>query len=120
MRPDVIALQGTLTAEFKFPVYKVSVSSPSVRDTTGSTGRGVCTLVRKGITFIEHKVVSENSQIEPTFIEVISGKKSRKESTFILNVYSSTVTYETEVQGSAAQGKPYRRPEQQAGRVRRL
>ncbi|KAL1445243.1 hypothetical protein MTO96_045131 [Rhipicephalus appendiculatus] len=69
VRPDVIVLQETLTEEVKFPGYKASVSSPSLRDTTGSTGRGACTLVRKGITFLEHKVLGENSLIEHTFIE---------------------------------------------------
>ncbi|XP_077552161.1 uncharacterized protein LOC144166528 [Haemaphysalis longicornis] len=89
VRPDVIVLQETFTEEVKLPGYKASVSTPSLRDTTGSTGRGACTLVRKDITFLEHEVLGVNSLIEPTFIEVVTGKKSRKDNTFILNVYSS-------------------------------
>ncbi|KAH6944215.1 hypothetical protein HPB50_002345 [Hyalomma asiaticum] len=88
VRPDVIVLQETLAEEVKLPGYKASVSPPSLRGTTGSTGRGACTLVRKGIT-LEHEVLGTNSPIEHTFIEVVTGKKGRKESTFILNVYSS-------------------------------
>ncbi|KAH6920666.1 hypothetical protein HPB50_028344 [Hyalomma asiaticum] len=89
VRPDVIVLQETLTEEVKLPGYKASVSPPNLRGTTGSTGREACTLVRKGITFLEHEVLGANSPIEHTFIEVVTGKQSRKESTFILNVYSS-------------------------------
>ncbi|KAH6927142.1 hypothetical protein HPB50_000003 [Hyalomma asiaticum] len=69
-RPDVIVLQETLIKEVNLPGYKVSVSPLSLWDTTGSTGRGASTLVRKGITFLEHKVLGTNSPIEHTSIEV--------------------------------------------------
>lgn len=111
VRPDVIVLQETLTEEVKLPGYKASVSPPSLRGTTGSTGRGACTLVRKGITFLEHEVLGANSPIEHTFIEVVTGKKSRKESTFILNVYSSPAHRKQKFK-SAPQGRLHRQPEQ--------
>ncbi|XP_077542813.1 uncharacterized protein LOC144155328 [Haemaphysalis longicornis] len=43
-------------------------------------------MVRKGVTFIEHEL--HKSKIEYTLIKVVSGKK-HKNSTFLLNVYSS-------------------------------
>lgn len=69
--PDVIVLQDTLTYEVKLPGYMTSVSPPSLRDMTGSTCRRACTLVRKGITFLEYEVRGVNSLIEPTFIDVV-------------------------------------------------
>ncbi|KAH7971817.1 hypothetical protein HPB52_002977 [Rhipicephalus sanguineus] len=50
-------------------------------------GQGVCTFVRKGITFMEHELIGR-SAIEHCTVEVITGKK-RKESTFLVNVYSN-------------------------------
>ncbi|XP_077560733.1 uncharacterized protein LOC144175532 [Haemaphysalis longicornis] len=47
--------------------------------------RGVCTLVKKGISFVQHDLNS--TKIEHTFVEIIPAK-NRKGSIFILNVYS--------------------------------
>ncbi|KAH8036970.1 hypothetical protein HPB51_007639 [Rhipicephalus microplus] len=66
VRRDVIVLQQTLT----------------------DTGRGACTMLMKGIPFLEHEVLGENNLIEHAFIEVITRKKTRKENTFMLNVCS--------------------------------
>lgn len=44
-------------------------------------------MVKKGITFVEHELLN-NSMIEHTMVEVVTGRK-KKESTYIANVYSS-------------------------------
>ncbi|KAK8778850.1 hypothetical protein V5799_019810 [Amblyomma americanum] len=80
-KPDIIMIQETRTDAVSLPGYRVYAKSPKV-----SGGRGICTLVRKGLTFIEHEVHS--SKIEYTLIDVITGKKE-KNITFLLNVYSS-------------------------------
>ncbi|XP_072142945.1 uncharacterized protein [Dermacentor andersoni] len=80
-KPDIIMIQETRTDTVSLPGYRVYAKSPKV-----SGGRGICTLVRKGLTFIEHEL--HNSKIEYTLIEVVTGKK-QKNSTFLLNVYSS-------------------------------
>ncbi|XP_070377433.1 uncharacterized protein [Dermacentor albipictus] len=74
-------IQETRTDALSLPGYRVYAKSPKV-----SGGRGICTLVRKGLTFIEHEL--HNSKIEYTLIEVVTGKK-QKNSTFLLNVCSS-------------------------------
>ncbi|XP_077492029.1 uncharacterized protein LOC144102713 [Amblyomma americanum] len=80
-KSDIILIQETRTDTVSLPGYRVHAKSPKV---TG--GRGICTLVRKGLTFIEHEL--QKSKIEYTLIEVVMGKK-QKNSTFLLNVYSS-------------------------------
>ncbi|XP_072143750.1 uncharacterized protein [Dermacentor andersoni] len=74
-------IQETRTDAVSLPGYRVHAKSLKV-----SGGRGICTLVRKGLTFIEHELHS--SKIEYTLIEAVTGKK-QKNSTFLLNVYSS-------------------------------
>ncbi|KAG0444479.1 hypothetical protein HPB47_013748 [Ixodes persulcatus] len=78
-KPDVILLQETLTDAPFLPGYRVHRGPPD--------GRGLCTLVRKGLTFVEHEL-HNNSKIEHTLTEIIPGKK-RKGSIFLLNVYSN-------------------------------
>nr|XP_050042883.1 uncharacterized protein LOC126540140 [Dermacentor andersoni] len=80
-------LQETLIEEVKLSGYRPHASPPSFRTAAGSNGRGVCTLVRKGLTYVEHELLSK-SPIEHTMVEVVTGKK-QKESTFLVNVYSS-------------------------------
>ncbi|KAH7946475.1 hypothetical protein HPB49_025547 [Dermacentor silvarum] len=87
-KPDVIMIQETHSEETpRLPGYGSNDSPPSERDTSKGKGRGVCTFVRKGITFMEHELIGR-SAIEHCTVEVITGKK-RKESTFLVNVYSN-------------------------------
>lgn len=87
-KPDVIMIQETHSEETpSLPGYRSHDSPPSERDTSKGKGRGVCTFVRKGITFMEHELIGR-SAIEHCTVEVITGKK-RKESTFLVNVYSN-------------------------------
>lgn len=76
-KPDVILLQETLTATPTLPGYRVQVGPAG--------GRGLCTLVRKGLTFLEHEI---KNKIEHVYTEVIPTKNNKK-SLFILNLYSS-------------------------------
>ncbi|XP_065283174.1 uncharacterized protein [Dermacentor albipictus] len=71
----------------RLPDHRSHDSPLSKRDTSKGKGRGACTFVRKGITFMEHKMIGR-SAIELCTVEVITGKK-RKESTFVVNVYSN-------------------------------
>lgn len=84
-KPDIIMIQETLVEETRLPGYRTHASPPS-RAASGK-GRGVCTLVRKGLNCVEREGI-KNSLIEHTMIEVITGRK-RKESTFFVNIYSS-------------------------------
>lgn len=76
-KPDVILLQETLTATPTLPGYRVQVGPAG--------GRGLCTLVRKGLTFLEHEI---KNKIEHVYTEIIPTKNNKK-SLFILNLYSS-------------------------------
>ncbi|XP_077547566.1 uncharacterized protein LOC144159740 [Haemaphysalis longicornis] len=67
--------------------YRSVASRPKDRGTARRGGRGVCTMVKKGITFVEHELLN-NISIEHTMVEVVTGNK-KKESTYIANVYSS-------------------------------
>lgn len=78
-KPDVILLQETLIDAPSLPGYRVHKGPPD--------GRGLCTLVRKGLTFVEHEL-HNTIKIEHTLTEIIPGKK-RKGSIFLLNVYSN-------------------------------
>ncbi|XP_077528038.1 uncharacterized protein LOC144139615 [Haemaphysalis longicornis] len=69
------------------PGYRSYASPPSARTAGKGAGQGVCTLVKKGLTYIEHGLL-QNSAIEYLAIEVVTGRK-RKESTCIVNVYSN-------------------------------
>lgn len=77
-KPDVLLLQETLTEKPSLPGYRVHAGP--------SDGRGLCTLVRKGLTFVEHRL--SNVRIEHTLTELIPTKQ-RKNSIFILNIYSN-------------------------------
>lgn len=91
--PDVILLQETHSeAPPTLPGYRSHASPPSARAAGKGTGQGVCTMVRKDITFVDHTILS-NSAIEHCAVELITGKK-RKESTFLINVYSNPQHYQ--------------------------
>lgn len=77
-KPDVILLQETLTNAVTLTGYKAHSSKIE--------GRGLCTLVRKRLTFVDHEL--SGVQMEHALIELVSTKR-RKESIFLLNVYSS-------------------------------
>lgn len=77
-KPDVLLLQETLTDKPSLPGYMVHAGPPD--------GRGLCTLVRKGLTFVEHRL--SNVRIEHTLTELIPTKQ-RRNSIFILNIYSN-------------------------------
>ncbi|KAH7985367.1 hypothetical protein HPB49_026459 [Dermacentor silvarum] len=77
-KPDVI-LQETLTNAPSLPGYRVHKGPPD--------GKGRCTLVRKGLTLVEHEL-QNNIKIKHKLTEIIQGKK-RKGSIFLLNVYSN-------------------------------
>lgn len=87
--PDVILIQETHSeTPPTLPGYRTHASPPSARDAGKGVGRGVCALIRKGITFIEHDILGR-SAIEHCAIELVTGTKKRKESTIIVNVYSN-------------------------------
>ncbi|XP_077541278.1 uncharacterized protein LOC144153521 [Haemaphysalis longicornis] len=86
-RPDVILIQETHTEDTpKLPGHRSYASPPSARIAGKGAGQGVCTLVRKGITYVEHGLL-RNTAIEHLAIEVVTGRK--KESTYIVNIYSN-------------------------------
>ncbi|KAG0436899.1 hypothetical protein HPB47_017709 [Ixodes persulcatus] len=77
-KPDVILLQETLTDAPTLMGYREHVCTIE--------GRGLCTLVRKGLTFVDHEL--GGVQVEHSFVELIP-TKHRKQSIFVLNVYSN-------------------------------
>lgn len=79
-KPDVIMLQETVSAAPFLPGYKSHVNP--------AQGRGMCTFVRKGLTFVEHTIKQGNIKTEYTFTEIIPSKQ-REGSLFLLNVYSN-------------------------------
>lgn len=86
-KPDVILLQETLIEETpRLPGYR-SIAKPPSQVIPGKRGRGICTLVRKGLTFIELQP-TKSTTAEQIFIEIITGKCA-KESTYVLNIYCS-------------------------------
>lgn len=92
-RPDVILLQETHSeAPPTLPGYRSYASPPSARAVGKGAGQGVCTLVKKGITYIEHGLLG-NSAIEHRAVEIVTGRR-RKESTFVINVYSNPKHYQ--------------------------
>lgn len=84
-KPDMLVLQETLNEDVRLPGYRVHACSPN-RAINGS-GRGICTLIRKGI-FYEEREGLKKSSAEHIITEVVVGKKW-KQSIYILNVYSS-------------------------------
>ncbi|KAH9384076.1 hypothetical protein HPB48_026059 [Haemaphysalis longicornis] len=102
-RLDVIMIQETHSEERpKIPGYRLNDSPPSKRETSKGKGRGVCTFIRKGITFIEHELLGR-SAIEHCAVEIITGKK--KESTYLVNAISNPALRPAEIQGTTPQGK---------------
>lgn len=86
--PDIILIQETHSENTPtLPGYRAHASPPSARDCGKGAGRGVCTFVRKGITFTTHDIVGR-STIEHCTTEVIIGRKS-KESILLVNIYSN-------------------------------
>ncbi|KAH6920879.1 hypothetical protein HPB50_028133 [Hyalomma asiaticum] len=77
-KPDVILVQKTLTNAATLTGYKTH--------NTKIEERGLCTLVRKRLTFIDHEI--SRVQMEHALIELIPSKR-RKQSIFLLDVYSS-------------------------------
>lgn len=73
-------LQETVTTTPSLPGYKAHISP--------AQGRSVCTLVGKGLTFVEHKVKQGRMKAQYTFTENIPCKQ-RKVSSFLLNIYSN-------------------------------
>lgn len=88
--PDVIIIQETLSNEAPtLPGYRsFAKSPPSARDTGSKKGRGVCTLVKKGLIVIEHDLVPR-SAIEHVTTEIVAGKRKRRTSITVVNLYSN-------------------------------
>nr|XP_037282384.1 uncharacterized protein LOC119175583 [Rhipicephalus microplus] len=61
---------------------------PRARTVGKDAGQGVCTLVKKNLTLIDHELLP-NGTIERSTVEIVIGKRKRRESTFIINVYSN-------------------------------
>ncbi|XP_077553263.1 uncharacterized protein LOC144168052 [Haemaphysalis longicornis] len=87
--PDIIMIQETHTENApSLPGYRAHASPPSVRDCGKGAAQGVCTFVRKGLTFIKHEKFLGRSTIEHCATEVVIGKK-RQESFLLVKVYSN-------------------------------
>ncbi|KAL3235432.1 hypothetical protein MRX96_003319 [Rhipicephalus microplus] len=89
-RPDVIILQETHSeTPPTLPGYRSFAKPPPVHEQLGKAqGRGVCTLVKKNLTSIDNELLP-NGAIEHSTVEIVTGKRKRRESTFIINVYSN-------------------------------
>ncbi|KAL3179519.1 hypothetical protein MRX96_037904 [Rhipicephalus microplus] len=88
-RPDVIILQETHSeTPPTLPGYRSFAKPPSARTVGKGAGQGVCTLVKKNLTSIDHELLP-NGAIEHSTVEIVTGKRKRRESTFIINVYSN-------------------------------
>lgn len=87
--PDMILVQETHAENApSLPGYRAHASPPSARERGKGEAQGVCTFVRKGITFVTHNDLLRRSAIEYCATEVVIGKK-KKESVYFLNVYSN-------------------------------
>lgn len=80
-KPQVILLQETLTDRVTLQGYTSHVVK-------SAEGRGICTLVAKKYTFIEHDLHMGHSTIEHSFVEIIPSGGLRN-SIFLLHIYSS-------------------------------
>ncbi|KAH6925196.1 hypothetical protein HPB50_001564 [Hyalomma asiaticum] len=69
-------------------VTPILCEAPSARTVGKGAGQGVCTSVKKNLTSIDHELLP-NGAIEHTTVEIVTGKRKRRESTFIINVYSN-------------------------------
>lgn len=88
-RPDVILLQETHSeTPPRLPGYRPFAKPPSARAVGKGVGQGVCTLVKKNLTVIDHELLPYGP-IEHSTVEIVMGKKERRESIFIINVYSN-------------------------------
>ncbi|KAH7945709.1 hypothetical protein HPB49_014387 [Dermacentor silvarum] len=73
----------------KLPGYHVHASPPSARTSNTGAAQGVCTFVRKGITFIKlDRFLDGNTALELCATEVVVGKKTQ-ESVCLMNAYSN-------------------------------
>ncbi|XP_077559568.1 uncharacterized protein LOC144174656 [Haemaphysalis longicornis] len=96
-QPDVIMIQETHAENApSLPGYRAHASPPSARTCGRGAAQGVCTFVRKGITFIKQDALMGNrgSAIEmcATELSVITGKHKHKSTSTIVmavNVYSN-------------------------------
>lgn len=87
--PDIIMIQETHTEDTpSLPGYRAHASPPSARDCGKGAAQGVCTFIRKGLTFIKHENLLGRSTIEHCVTEVVIGKK-QQESLLIVNTYSN-------------------------------
>lgn len=84
IRPHVLLLQETLCEVATFSGYRVVALR-------GEHGRGIAAMIRKGISFQEHKIRLSNTDnrtsIEAQLVEIIPSVKIRQ-NLFILNIYS--------------------------------
>lgn len=83
--PDAIMLQETLRDDIRFPGYR-ACSAP-IAQAGPKKGRGVCTLVRKGIKYVERDL-AQNTPIEHVFTEILIGRRTKRDSLFLLNIYN--------------------------------
>lgn len=90
-KPQVILLQETITPGTTFSGYE---SFERVKN----GGRGVVTLVKRGITVIEHEDIDKRSNAEYVCTELLPGKNMRR-GLLILNVYSSPRRYDERFYG---------------------
>ncbi|XP_077564512.1 uncharacterized protein LOC144179972 [Haemaphysalis longicornis] len=87
--PDITMVQETHTESAPtLPSYRAHASPPSARDCGKGTAQGVCTFVKKGLTFIKHEHFLDRSTIEHCVTEVVVGKK-RQETLLLVNIYSN-------------------------------
>lgn len=77
--PDIIMVQETHTESAPtLPGYRVHASPPSARDCGKGTAQGVCTFVKKGLTFIKHDHFLDRTTIEHCATEVVVGKQRQE------------------------------------------
>lgn len=88
--PDVIIVQETLCSETPtLPGYRsFAKPPPSAQETGSKKGRGVCTLVKKGLIVVEHDLMPR-SAIEHVATEIVVGKRKKRTSIVIVNLYSN-------------------------------
>ncbi|XP_077528227.1 uncharacterized protein LOC144139855 [Haemaphysalis longicornis] len=90
-QPDVILLQEThCEVSPKIPGYRsYATSVPKSTEKWARSRGGVCTLVKKGIVYLEHDL-KHTTNTEHLTIEVVVGKRNRKhkEHIYITNIYT--------------------------------
>lgn len=90
-QPDIILLQEThCEVSPKIPGYRsYATSVPKSTEKWARSRGGVCTLVKKGIVYLEHDL-KHTTNTEHLTIEVVVGKRNRKhkEHIYITNIYT--------------------------------